>query len=208
MTGDIQVPNIFVSGDQKIYGGDYGSNTTNHVLILGTSGRDYWDFYEYGGDFRFYKSRSNQNTLVAQIKEDGVHADTIGTHTGRVKLDDTALVYESDDGNILFRYKDGDGNTAYGNLRIINGKVAQVKNMGNATTAANGTAGLVPAPTSAQYNYVLTGHGWRAKAPNATNAGTATYANKSGTATYATNSGTAAHCSVFSLNGTTLTITN
>ena len=66
--------------------------------------------------------------------------------------------------------------------------------MTNATTAANGAAGLVPAPTAAQYNYFLTGHGW------ATNVGTAAYANNAAKA-FGMNTLS------FTVSGSTLTIT-
>ena len=80
-----------------------------------------------------------------------------------------------------------------------------------ATATQNGTPGFVPAPSSGQYDYILTAHGWdinsgtvehalstdyatnAGTATSATNAGTALYANKSGTATYANKSGTATY---------------
>jgi len=60
-----------IAGDKTFTGYIKGqaANYTNHAMKLGTNGVDYMDFYEYGGLWNFYKSRSGTNTLVAKIAE-------------------------------------------------------------------------------------------------------------------------------------------
>ena len=41
-----------------------GSAITNHAIALGHSNVNHMDFFEYGGVFNFYKSRSGENTLL------------------------------------------------------------------------------------------------------------------------------------------------
>jgi len=42
---------------------------TNHAMELGHSGKDYMNFWEYGGLWNFYKSQAGTNTLIAKIAE-------------------------------------------------------------------------------------------------------------------------------------------
>lgn len=96
-----------------------------------------------------------------------------------VNITGTTVTFTRGDGS-TFSYTTQDNNTTYANVVF-------------ATSSTNGTAGLVPAPTNAQVNYVLTGGGWVAKVQSAVNADTATYATNAGTATYATNAGSATY---------------
>ena len=46
-----------------------GSNKTNHAIALGHHNLNHMDFYEYGGVFRFYKSRGGTNTLLMELND-------------------------------------------------------------------------------------------------------------------------------------------
>lgn len=58
-----------------------------HAIQLGIPGRDYCNFYEYGGVWNFYKSKeaytqtSGDGNLIAKIDENGIHANLNGTAT-------------------------------------------------------------------------------------------------------------------------------
>lgn len=54
-------------------------STNNHKIVLGKSGLDKCEFYEYGGVWNFYKMNSGTPALVASIQPDGVHATLKGT---------------------------------------------------------------------------------------------------------------------------------
>ena len=54
-------------------------STNNHKIVLGKSGLDKCEFYEYGGVWNFYKMSSGTPALVASIQPDGVHATLKGT---------------------------------------------------------------------------------------------------------------------------------
>ena len=58
-----------ISGDKVFTGTIYGSdeNDLHHALILGHIGKDYVDFYEYGGVYNFYKNIDGTITLVGKI---------------------------------------------------------------------------------------------------------------------------------------------
>lgn len=60
-----------INGDKTFLGMIKGqeANFTNHAIDLGHNSKDYMDFYEYGGLWNFYKSRSNTNTLIAKVAE-------------------------------------------------------------------------------------------------------------------------------------------
>lgn len=60
-----------INGDKTFMGTLKGeaSNNTNHALLIGHANQDYMNFYEYGGEFNFYKSRSNTNTLLGKVGE-------------------------------------------------------------------------------------------------------------------------------------------
>ena len=53
--------------------------TNNHKIVLGKSGFDKCEFYEYGGIWNFYKMSSGEPNLVASIQSDGIHATLKGT---------------------------------------------------------------------------------------------------------------------------------
>lgn len=53
--------------------------TNNHKIVLGKSGLDKCEFYEYGGIWNFYKMSSGEPNLVASIQSDGIHATLKGT---------------------------------------------------------------------------------------------------------------------------------
>jgi hypothetical protein len=54
-------------------------STNNHKVVLGKSGLDKCEFYEYGGVWNFYKMSSGTPALVASIQSDGIHAPLKGT---------------------------------------------------------------------------------------------------------------------------------
>lgn len=54
-------------------------STNNHKIVLGKSGLDKCEFYEYGGIWNFYKMNSGEPNLVASIQSDGIHATLKGT---------------------------------------------------------------------------------------------------------------------------------
>lgn len=54
-------------------------STNNHKVVLGKSGLDKCEFYEYGGVWNFYKMSSGTPALVASIQPDGIHAPLKGT---------------------------------------------------------------------------------------------------------------------------------
>ena len=66
MTGSIYMP----SPSTGIHG-EAGTHALNHAMILGHSGQDYMNFYEYGGVFNFYKSVNGVNTLLGKITSNG-----------------------------------------------------------------------------------------------------------------------------------------
>lgn len=53
--------------------------TNNHKIVLGKSGLNKCEFYEYGGIWNFYKMSSGEPNLVASIQSDGIHATLKGT---------------------------------------------------------------------------------------------------------------------------------
>lgn len=63
-----------------------------HGIQLGIPGRDYCNFYEYGGVWNFYKTKdsyvqeSGEGVLIAKIDTNGVHANLIGTADNALKL--------------------------------------------------------------------------------------------------------------------------
>ena len=52
--------------------------TSNHKVVLGKSGLNKCEFYEYGGIWNFYKMNPSQS-LIASIQPDGIHAALKGT---------------------------------------------------------------------------------------------------------------------------------
>lgn len=84
------VAKLDVNGDivlrTGIITGEFGSYTTlplAHAIKLGIPGRDYMDFYEYGGVFNFYQNTGTPSLLMT-IKPTGVG---IGTTSPSYKLD-------------------------------------------------------------------------------------------------------------------------
>ena len=53
--------------------------TNYHKIVLGKSGLDKCEFYEYGGIWNFYKTNNGEPNLVASIQSDGIHATLKGT---------------------------------------------------------------------------------------------------------------------------------
>ena len=54
-------------------------NTSCHKIILGKSGLNKCEFFEYGGIWNFYKMDTDTPSLVASIQPDGIHATLKGT---------------------------------------------------------------------------------------------------------------------------------
>ncbi len=70
ITGNLMLP----SQNTMIYG-ESNTSVHNHALFIGHGGQDYWNFYEYGGVFNFYRSRDNNDTLLGRITENGWEGD-------------------------------------------------------------------------------------------------------------------------------------
>lgn len=75
ITGDIGV-NGYIRGE---YNSAY---PTNHGILLGHGNQDYMNFYEWGGLFQFYKSRSGSDTLLGKITENGWEGNVKGNLSG------------------------------------------------------------------------------------------------------------------------------
>lgn len=75
ITGDIGV-NGYIRGE---YNSAY---PTNHGILLGHGNQDYMNFYEWGGLFQFYKSRSGTDTLLGKITENGWEGNVKGNLSG------------------------------------------------------------------------------------------------------------------------------
>ena len=75
-----------ITGDIRINGyitGESGTNyLTNHGFLLGHAGQNYMNFYEWGGLFQFYKSRSGTDTLLGKITENGWEGNVRGNLSG------------------------------------------------------------------------------------------------------------------------------
>lgn len=119
---------VKTSGNQSIAGektftgyikGQAG-NDTNHAIKLGSTGVNYMDFYEYGGIWNFYKSKSGTNTLIGKIAEltNSTNDETLAT-TNWVNSKgyalDSAVVKTSGNQTI------GGGKTLTDNLNIQKG---------------------------------------------------------------------------------------
>ena len=102
-SGDVQIQ----SGNLKVVTGyiygDGGTNS-NHAIKLGHSGDNTMNFYEYGGLFKFVKSVSGTNTMVATIDDSGVTSEAnLKTKSGIVNYNDKAQVkYNATDECIEF----------------------------------------------------------------------------------------------------------
>ena len=75
-----------ITGDLGVDGyirGEYNSSyPTNHGILLGHVNQDYMNFYELGGLFQFYKSRSGIDTLLGKITENGWEGNVKGNLLG------------------------------------------------------------------------------------------------------------------------------
>ena len=75
-----------IAGDIGVNGyirGEYNSAyPTNHGILLGHGNQDYMNFYEWGGLFQFYKSRSGTDTLLGKITENGWEGNVRGNLSG------------------------------------------------------------------------------------------------------------------------------
>lgn len=85
--GNVQVPAGYVKGDISDY--------RNHAIKLGHSGDNVMNFYEYGGEFGFYKSQSNTDTLLGKITNQGWVGNVVGNVTGNA----TSATKATQDGN-------------------------------------------------------------------------------------------------------------
>ena len=104
ISGDINANNLYSKGNiegyiEAVQGGGGGylridridnevnlENTTNHCILLGKPYRDKIEFYEYGGEFNFYKSQENVNTLLLHIHPDAFQYKGQNViHSGNIK---------------------------------------------------------------------------------------------------------------------------
>lgn len=95
-SGNLKVVTGFIYGD--------GGTNSNHAIKLGRSGDNTMNFYEYGGLFKFVKSVSGTNTIVATIDDSGVTSEAnLKTKSGIVNYNDKAQVkYNATDECIEF----------------------------------------------------------------------------------------------------------
>ena len=102
-----------ISGDKAFTGlikgsAETGNNKTNHAIDLGHSNKNYVDFYEYGGEWNFYKSRGTTQTLIAKLTENylqiptptedttnSVQADTVGARNTKLASYQLKATYDS-----------------------------------------------------------------------------------------------------------------
>lgn len=75
ITGDIRI-NGYITGEPN------SAYPTNHGILLGHNAQDYMNFYEWGGLFQFYKSRSGTDTLLGKITENGWEGNVRGNLSG------------------------------------------------------------------------------------------------------------------------------
>ena len=126
-----------------------------------------------------YAENAGTASLANNATLDSANQNIAGTYIKGVDISGRTITFTKGDGSTT-SIQTQDNNTTY-------------DVMSYATSATDGTIGLVPAPSSAQRNYVLTGSGWVAKVPSATNADSATYATNAGTATFAESTGTVSY---------------
>ena len=77
ITGDLKV-------DGYLLGESSSSGYTNHALLLGHTGQNYMNFYEFGGLFQFYQSQSGLNALLGKITSNGWEGNVVGNVTGNL----------------------------------------------------------------------------------------------------------------------------
>lgn len=87
MTGKLQVPIMENGTDEanyfqsKKFRGEGNASSYYHAIDFGYAQHNKVDFHEYGAEWNFYKNTDgvqSKGKLVAQIKEDGVHAPLKG----------------------------------------------------------------------------------------------------------------------------------
>ncbi len=87
MTGKLVAPKIETGTDEsnyfqsKKFRGEGNASTYYHAIDFGYANHNKVDFHEYGAEWNFYKNTDgiqSKGQLVAQIKEDGVHAPLKG----------------------------------------------------------------------------------------------------------------------------------
>lgn len=89
ITGDLKVDGYLLGGS---------SSSTNHALLLGHTGQDYMNFYEFGGLFQFYQSQSGKNTLLGKITSKGWEGNVVGNVTGNLSGNATSATKATQDG--------------------------------------------------------------------------------------------------------------
>lgn len=87
MTGKLQTPILETGTDEsnyfqsKKFRGEGNAGSYYHAIDFGCANHNKVDFHEYGAEWNFYKNTGGtqgSGKLVAQIKEDGVHAPLKG----------------------------------------------------------------------------------------------------------------------------------
>lgn len=89
ITGDLKVDGYLLGGS---------SSPTNHALLLGHTGQDYMNFYEFGGLFQFYQSQSGTNTLLGKITSNGWEGNVVGNVTGNLSGNASSATKATQDG--------------------------------------------------------------------------------------------------------------
>lgn len=89
ITGDLKVDGYLLGGS---------SSSTNHALLLGHTGQDYMNFYEFGGLFQFYQSQLGTNTLLGKITSNGWEGNVVGNVTGNLSGNASSATKATQDG--------------------------------------------------------------------------------------------------------------
>lgn len=89
ITGDLKVDGYLLGGS---------SSSTNHALLLGHTGQNYMNFYEFGGLFQFYQSQSGTNTLLGKITSNGWEGNVVGNVTGNLSGNASSATKATQDG--------------------------------------------------------------------------------------------------------------
>ena len=122
MSGDLTLKNLISTGG--VITCEPGS--TNHYIDMGRSGKDYLDFHEFGGLWRFFKSQNGTNTLRAQISDWGF--DSQGDIIGNVVHSRSGFnidgpdfyIYNNGSGEAWIRYKqNGTGDFGFKAAHVV-----------------------------------------------------------------------------------------